>query len=149
MYLNLYRSPGVNTVQPVLGGFVDSLFSDFLGSSSEARAQGSVSHLARIDVLEKDGSYEAYVEIPGVAKEDIDVSIDGTRVSVKAQAKEQAVEKDGARALHTERRTRYARSFDLPQEVDLERATASYENGVLTLLLPKKDVVQPKRLRVG
>ena len=149
MYLNLYRSPGVNTVQQVLGGFVDSLFSDFLGSSSEARAQGSVSQLARFDVLEKDGSYEAYVEIPGVAKEDIDVSIDGTRVSVKAQAKEQAVEKDGARALHTERRTRYARSFDLPQEVDLERATASYENGVLTLLLPKKDVVQPKRLLVG
>ena len=149
MYLNLYRSPGINTVQPVLGELVDGIFSDFLGSSNSGRLSEPATNVARIDVLEKDGSYEAFVEIPGVTKEAIDVSIDGTRVSVKAQAKEQPVEKEGGRALHTERRTRYARSFDLPQEVDAQRAAASYENGVLALLLPKKDVVQPKRLQIS
>lgn len=151
MYLSLYRPPVVRTARPeVLGGLVDSVFADFFGSTNEARAPDLFTSRARFDVLEKDGSYEALVEIPGVTKEDIEVNIEGTRITVKAEAKPQETEKDGARVIYAERRsTRYARTFELPQEVDDQRAEATYENGVLKLTLPKKDAVQPKRLQIN
>ena len=57
--------------------------------------------------------------------------------------------KDGERVLHSDRVARSrTRSFTLPFEVADERAEASYENGVLKLTLPKKEVAQPKRLAI-
>ena len=151
MYLSLYRPPVVRTGRPEeLGGLVDSVLADFFGATNDVRAPDLSTSRARFDVLEKDGSYEALVEIPGVTKEDIEVNIEGTRVTVKAEAKTQEPEKDGSRLIYAERRsTRYARTFELPQEVDDQRAGATYENGVLKLTLPKKDAVQPKRLQIN
>ena len=104
---------------------------------------------ARFDLIEKDDRFEASIEMPGVAKEDIDVQIDGAKVSVKAETKSEQSAKDGERVLHEGRVSRsWSRSFTLPAEVADERAEASYENGVLKLTLPKKEVVQPKRLAI-
>ncbi len=107
---------------------------------------------ARFDVIEKDDRFEARVEIPGVSKQDIDVQIDGAVVRISASAKTEAKsaeQSEGERVLHSNRVTRsWARNFTLPVEVAEDRAEASYENGVLTLTLPKKEVVQPKRLAI-
>jgi HSP20 family protein len=148
MYLNLYRpAPRVVNGRPI-EGLIDSVFSDLFAHGAPS-GQASPT-LARIDVTEKGDSYEALVEIPGVKKEDIDVKIEGNRVSITAQSKSTDELKEGERVLHTERRAvSYARTFELPLEVAEERAQASYENGVLKLVLPKKDVVQPKRLQVN
>ena len=104
---------------------------------------------ARFDLIEKVDRFEASIEMPGVAKEDIDVQIDGAEVSVKAATKSEETVKDGVRVLHEERVSKsWTRSFTLPAEVADERAEASYENGVLKLTLPKKEVVQPKRIAI-
>ena len=67
---------------------------------------------------------------------------------VKAEVKADAAS-EGTRVLHSNRVTRsWLRAFTLPAEVDEERAEAVYQDGVLTLTLPKKTVVQPKRLAV-
>ncbi len=71
---------------------------------------------------------------------------------MKAEAKAEqktAESDDGTKVLHSNRTTRsWVRNFTLPAEVDDGRAEAAYENGVLTLTLPKKEVPQPKRLEV-
>jgi len=100
-------------------------------------------------VTEKGDAFEVRLEIPGVNKEDIDVQIDGAVVSIKAESKSEDKLADGERVLHSSRVTRsWARSITLPVELADDRAEAAYENGVLTLTLPKKDVVQPKRIAI-
>ncbi len=104
---------------------------------------------ARMDVVDNGSSYEFTVDLPGVKKEDINVSIDGSRVLINAEAKSEKVRKNGGKVLYAERSAAsFARSFELPGEVTEAGAEAHYENGVLTLTLPKKSATQVKRLTV-
>ena len=92
----------------------------------------------RMDVSEDDDAYTVKVDVPGVKKEAIDVSIDGNQVSIRAEVeKMNGHGKD--KALYSERFSGQAfRSFSLPGEVDQAKAHAEYDGGVLTLTLPKK-----------
>ena len=103
----------------------------------------------RIDVKEDDKSYTVNAELPGVKKEEIQVSIDGNQVAIGAEVRRQKEEKQGEKVLHTERRYgKVHRAFALPQDVDQERAEAKYENGVLELTLPKKAAASTRTLTV-
>jgi len=147
MYLALNRGRLVARPQYLNGAAaLDSFFGDVL-RSAPIRAASTLA--PRFDVVEKDDRFEARLEIPGVNKDDIDVQIDGAVVRVKAEAKVEEKAVEGERVLHSSRVTRsWARTFTLPAEVADERAEAAYENGVLTLTLPKKEVAQPKRLAI-
>lgn len=104
----------------------------------------------RIDVSESDGAYAINAEIPGVKKEEIDVRIDGNRVTISAEVKREKEEKKGERVLRSERQYGYAsRSFTLAGAVDESNAEARYDNGVLHLSLPKKAQAERKRLAIS
>ena len=134
---------------------VDELFSDFFYRANMPAARHthtpSVSR-ARLDVLDKGGNFEIKVDLPGIRKDDIDVGIEGARVSINAQPKDTTETKDNAngdKLLYSERySTRYARNFELPAEVTEDGADARFEDGVLTLLLPKRAPTVSKRLAV-
>ena len=92
----------------------------------------------KMDVTENEGSYVVKAEIPGVRKEDIHVEIDGPQVMVTAEVKKDVEEKKEGRLIRSERSYGFAsRVFSLGFEIDREKAVAKYENGVLTLTLPK------------
>lgn len=104
---------------------------------------------ARMDVIDKGSAYLVTIEMPGVRKEDINVSIDGMRVSVSAETTAETPVKEGEKLIYTERSaTSYARSFDLPTEVLETGADAIYDNGVLTLTLPKKVASPVRKLEI-
>ena len=104
----------------------------------------------RIDVIENERSYAVKAEIPGVSKDDIDVSIEGNQVSISAEIKRETKKKEDDREICTERYYgQVYRSFGLPTEVDNAKASAHYENGVLTLELPKKDNGHGRKLTVS
>jgi len=150
MYLTLNRSARALPRHVALNGFApsfDALLDDFFRAPATRDVATSVA--PRFDVIEKGDVFEVRLEIPGVNKEDIDVQIDGAVVSIKAESKSEDKLADGERVLHSSRVTRsWARSITLPVELADDRAEAAYENGVLTLTLPKKDVVQPKRIAI-
>jgi len=103
----------------------------------------------RVDVKENADDYAVLAELPGIAKEDIHVSIDGQLVSISAERKQEKEVKDGERVLRTERYFgKVSRSFQLGQEVDESRATARFTDGVLELVLPKKAPAQARRLTI-
>jgi HSP20 family protein len=103
----------------------------------------------KLDLHELDTSYTVKAEIPGVRKEDIDVRVDGNTVTISAEVKKEKEEKKEGRVLRRERQEGYAsRSFTLACPVDEAEAAAKYENGVLTLTLPKKAANSKKRLSV-
>jgi HSP20 family protein len=132
----------------------DEFFRDFFSRpawwpSSLLDSGYSAVERARMDVVDSGSSYEITVDLPGVKKEDINVSIDGSRVLINAETKTEKVKKNGGEVIYAERSAaRFARSFELPVEVTDVGAEAHYENGVLTLTLPKKSAAQAKRLTV-
>ena len=103
----------------------------------------------KVDVKESDKAFTVHAEVPGVAKDDIHVAIDGSVVTVRAEVKQQDSQAQGEKVLRTERYYgAVARSFQLPQEVDQVQAKAKYDNGVLTLTLPKKTPGGTQRLAI-
>lgn len=104
----------------------------------------------RIDVHESDKEYVVKADLPGVAKEDIDIQIDGAQVAISAKVVKSSETREGERVLRSERYTgAMARSFTLGSEINEETASARYENGVLELTLPKKAAVAARRLSVN
>jgi HSP20 family protein len=104
----------------------------------------------RLDVKETEGQYEVQAEMPGVKKEDIQVQIDGNRVSIGAEVKRESEKKEGERILRSERYYgSIGRTFQLASEIDEAAATAKFEDGVLKLTLPKKAVPTSKRLQIS
>jgi HSP20 family protein len=93
----------------------------------------------KMDVKEADGEYMVKAEIPGVNKDDIHVTIDGNRVSISAEVKQEKEAKEGEKVIRCERCYGMAsRSFSLADEVDQSKVQAKYTDGVLELTLPKK-----------
>src|SRR4051812_40767324 len=128
---------------------VDDLFKGFLVRPLAYEGRNETLPRAKVDVAEKNGAYVVAAELPGVKKEDIQVTIDGAQVTLAAEVKrEREVEKD-ERVLHTERMFgKVTRSLTLPQEVDESKAQAKFENGVLQLTLPKKSAAQRKPIQI-
>ncbi|KNZ31107.1 MAG: hypothetical protein AD742_17905 [Methylibium sp. NZG] len=104
---------------------------------------------ARLDVSERDDRYEVRAELPGASRDAIAVDIDGARVSISASAKPATEQKEGEKLLYSERRSAaFERAFELPQAVNADAAQARFEDGVLTLTLPKMDALKARRLTV-
>jgi HSP20 family protein len=134
------------------GSLFDEFFTEFFARSGVPAARGTelpAAARARMDVIDKNDRFEVLVDLPGVKKDDIQVTIEGSRVAISAETKTEKEEKDGDRVLHSERfAASYARTFELPAEVTEDGADANFENGVLKLTLPKRATVTSKRLAI-
>lgn len=119
---------------------VDDMFNGFMMRPFSLFREGmEIEPQIKMDVKEADGKYLVNAEIPGVNKDDIHVTIDGNRVSISAEIKQEKEAKEGERAIRCERSYGMAsRSFTLADEVDQGKVEAKYNNGVLELTLPKK-----------
>ena len=117
---------------------------------STTAGEGNTARNPALDVAESPSAYTVKLEVPGVAKEDVKITIEGRQVSVSATTQREDLRKEAARVLCRERSTSsFARSFTLPQEVDQESSQARLENGVLTLNLARKRLAVGKQLTVS
>ena len=133
-----------------LGDLVDDLFKGFFVRpvAYEGRA-GEAMPRMKVDVAESNGAYLVTAELPGVKKDDIQVTIDGSSVTLAAEVKREKEASQDERVLHTERLFgKVSRSFTLPQEVDEAKAEAKFRDGVLELRLPKKAAAQRKQISI-
>lgn len=103
----------------------------------------------KIDVKETPAAYTVEAEVPGVAKEDIHVTVEGGVVTLRAEIKQQDSQREGEKLLRSERYYgAVSRSFQLPVDIDEAAAKARYDNGVLLLTLPKKAATAGQRLTI-
>ena len=124
---------------------LDNLFRGFFRPVKMDRDMPQI----RMDVREDEKAYAVHADIPGVNKDGIHVSIDGNTVSISAEVKKSAEQKEGEKVLRRERHVgRVSRSFVLEHEVDEGAASARYQDGVLELVLPKKTAAAARRLAV-
>jgi HSP20 family protein len=132
----------------LFGNLFDTMLEEFLTPAGEAAREGNA-FSPRIDVVENDRGYQVEADLPGVTKNDLKVSVDGPRVTIEAEVRRESERKEGESVMHTERVVRkYARSFEMPHEVDDTQAVAKLEHGVLTLTLPKKQAAQSRLLTI-
>lgn len=104
----------------------------------------------RIDVTEDAKTYHVKADVPGVHKNDIEVSVDGNQVTISAEVKRESSKAEGEEAIYTERYYgKVYRSFTLPGDFDGARVEARYDGGVLSLSLPKKSNGSAHRISVS
>lgn len=107
----------------------------------------------KLNVTKGDGSYTVDAEMPGVKKEDIHVSVDGSMVTISGVVKQEKEEKEEKKGEQVIRAERYfgevERSFSLPQDIDEARVEAKYTDGVLKLTLPMREKTKAKEIQVG
>ena len=132
---------------PLVDTGIDELFRGFF---QPIRMEGRAAPATiKMDVTEDDKSYTVHAEIPGVSKDDIQVTIEGNQVTLCAEVKHEKEVTDGQRVLRSERFYGNAhRSIALPTEVDETQSEARYNKGVLELKLVKKAASAGKRLNV-
>ena len=131
-----------------LGDLVDDLFKGFLVRPMYSEGRDAIARV-KVDVTEKNGAYLVHAELPGVKKEDIQLTIDGAQVTLAAEIKREKDTDEGSRTLHTERvYGKVSRSFTLPQEIDDAAAQAKFSDGVLELTLPKKAAAARKQITI-
>ena len=103
----------------------------------------------RINVEEDEKAYLISAEIPGVRKDDIEISVEGNQVTIQAEVKRDETRKS-AKEIHSERFVgKSYRAFTLPQEIDSGKCEAKYDNGLLMLTLPKKSNGQSTRVAIN
>jgi HSP20 family protein len=109
----------------------------------------TVEFAPRFDVKETKDAYLVKADLPGIADKDVDITVTGNVLTISGQREEERRE-EGERYYTTERSFgRFSRSLSLPDGADADNVKADLKDGVLTLQIPKRPEVQPKRISVG
>ncbi len=101
-----------------------------------------------VDVIDKQDEIVVEADLPGIKPEDLDVSISGNMLSLRAKTKTEREVKERNYQLQERRQGAFYRTIPLPTMVKAENAKAEFENGTLTLTLPKAEDVKAKSIQI-
>lgn len=126
---------------------LDDVFDDFW---RPVRRDNGGAFAPAMDVSETENEYHVRADLPGVKKDDLDISIQDGMLTINAETKEEKKEEKEGRVIRQERRYgKFVRSMRLGDAVDVDNIKASYKDGVLDLVLPKTEKVKPKKISVN
>jgi HSP20 family protein len=100
-----------------------------------------------VDILETENELLLKMDVPGVSLEQVDIRLENDTLTIKGERKFEQPQGKGYHRIERAYGT-FARSFTLPNTVDTERVRADYKAGVLTVVLPKKDLAKPRSIKV-
>ncbi len=125
---------------------LNDIFADFDGALQNGN---TASWVPAVDVLEQADAIRIAAELPGVKPEDVKIAVEGNVLTV--QGTKQQVAEEKTERVHRYERTygSFARTFTLPGTVDTAQITAGYDNGVLTITLPKAEQAKPRQIAVA
>jgi HSP20 family protein len=104
----------------------------------------------KVDVKENGECYTVKADMPGVAKEDIRVDVDGNMVTIAAEVRREKTDEKEGKVLRSERYVgAMTRAFTLPMDVDVDKTEAKYADGVLMLTLPKHKGAPTHRVAIN
>jgi HSP20 family protein len=104
--------------------------------------------LPAVDMYQTDDDVVVQVAIPGIKPEDVQISVTGDTLNIKGASKEESNTKEKAYHIREQRWGSFERTLSLPTAVKSDKAAAEFENGVLTVTLPKAEVVKPKMITI-
>lgn len=129
------------TLRDEMDELLQSSFGSFF-SNSESLGQWS----PPVDVYQNRDQFTVVAELPGVKKEEIEISFKGNALTISG---ERNLEEGDQQPYHSERFFgRFQRTISLPAAVDSEKITATYKDGILNVVLPKSDEAKPQQIEV-
>jgi len=138
-----YQTPLLN-----LQHEINRMFEEFDRSLEQEPSQNTMFRPA-VDVREDSDAYVVHVEVPGVPRENLDIAMQDGALLIRGR-KESTSQSGDARFRRVERSYgTFARALQLPRNVDPERISASLNDGVLEVRLPKREEIKPRRIAIG
>jgi HSP20 family protein len=127
---------------------MDRLFEDSFVSTPQARGSGAGA--VPLDVMETDEAVVVKASLPGVKSDDVEVSVHHNTLAITGEVRGEEETGEQGRFHHRERwYGRFSRQVTLPADVDTNACEARFEDGVLTVRLPKKEEARPRRISIG
>jgi HSP20 family protein len=128
----------------------DQLFDTFFGNAGRAANGNSLMRAPETDVIETEREIRVVTEMPGLKRENIDIDIENNVLTIRGEKREQRTEGEQGRWHLAERRYgTFTRSFVLPRDVDAENIQAAFNDGVLTVTIPKSEKARRRRIQIG
>lgn len=130
--------------------FFDGFFDDFAAPffNHSLQPQKSAANILRVDIYEKDNVIVVDADMPGITKEDIKLDVKGKHLTLGYERKDEKEVKDEQLYRKEKRYGKFERTFSMPFEIDAERVSAKYENGVLKLEIQKPEQQQQKKIAI-
>ncbi len=125
---------------------VDRLFEQLFGYGAASRENGTPTYALPIDIVETEDAYQLYATVAGVPRDDVEVTFESGVLSITAKAVPMEVQ--GNLVRHERPWGNWSRKLELPKEVDPASIAAEFENGVLTVRVPKAAKAQPQRIAI-
>ncbi len=127
---------------------MDRLWDSFLEGRPMRKAEEGREWLPSIDVSETKNELVIKAELPGLDPKDIDISMNNGYLTIKGEKKHEKEEKDENYHLVERSYGSFTRSVRLPNEVQSDKITASFKNGVLRITLPKSEEAKKKEIKI-
>ncbi|MGB0430030.1 MAG: Hsp20/alpha crystallin family protein [Bacteroidia bacterium] len=119
-----------------------SLFNDFFNDEIDRGFAASKNITPAVNVKEKETEFEVELVAPGYNKNDFNLKLNKDQLTISSETKEASEENEGEKIIRREyKSSAFSRSFTLPQNVDIEKIEAKYENGLLKVVIPKLEKV--------
>ena len=153
MSLIRYQTPDLSTWRWMdrwsnLRDEMDNLFGGTGWPSLTPQAQLFTGWTPALDLYQNNDNVVALVELPGMRKEDIEISLQDGMLTIGGERKTESG--NGENATRTERFSgKFRRSITLPTRVDANKVSATYKDGILTVTLPKAEEAKPKQIQVN
>jgi HSP20 family protein len=128
---------------------IDDLFNDFFRRVPSEGVPREGLWYPAIDIEETQDAFKLSAELPGMKKDEIKISFSDGRLSIEGERKLEKEEKD--KTYHRIERSygRFKRMVSIPREVQADKAIAAYEQGILTITLPKSEKAKPKEIGIS
>ena len=137
--------PGSNLV--TAASPYDRLFEQFFGYGVASQEDGTPTYALPVDILETEDAYELHATVAGVPQDGVEVTFEVGMLSIAVKAVPYEVH---GKFIRQERPWgNWSRKLELPKEIDSTNIAAQFENGVLTVLVPKAAKVEPVRIAIG
>lgn len=102
-----------------------------------------------VDIVENENELVLTADVPGIKMEDIDIKLEDGTLTISGSRKFESEKKEGGYHRIERAYGQFQRAFSLPESVDAEKVTAAYDNGVLRVTLPKKEIAKPRSIKVS
>ena len=131
---------------------VPSVFNDFFKPWNEwfdnGGIYGRIMNIPAVNITEQKDDFRVELAVPGMKKDDFQVDMDGNLLTISCETKETKEEKEAKYTRKEYNYSSFSRSFTLPEEVNRDKVEARYENGILKLVLPKKEEAKRQAARM-
>jgi len=104
--------------------------------------------MPKVDIIESDGEVKVHAALPGVKKEDLDVTLSNQTITIKASTKQEEKKESGEYYRREISRGEFQRTLTLPAQVDSDKAKASFKDGILEIVLPKQEKTKRKSIEI-